>query len=385
MVRKRWCVYFCLFSIFALLYFSTASASEVKTVTTQEQTEITLNNTDDTHRAVKEELNKFIVEQNNAAVTNDDNFQDDKNIQILPSIMWGVPSNEKVNYFLNYFKTRVRERFKIWLSRSSKYLPIFSRIFQEHGIAEELIFLPLIESGFSPYATSRAQAVGIWQFMRGTAIKYGLRVDKFVDERKDPEKSAKAAALYLKDLYNMFGSWDFALAAYNAGEGKIMRTMSSVGSKDFWDVIAHRKIKKETKEYVPRFVAATLIAKEPEQYGFEDIVYETGIEYEEVMLPPKTTLKSVAKLAEIDEALVKNLNPSIKHGFLPPDTYYPVKVPKGKKEILLSNINKLQYVDSKTLKKIMAMKDRRSYSKKYKAKKHKKVANAKRIGSLRRS
>lgn len=311
----------------------------------------------------------------------------DNNTMVLNSVLWGVSSNPKVDYFINYFKTKIRERFKIWLSRSSKYLPLISKIFEEHGIAQELIFLPLIESGFSPYATSRAQAVGIWQFMRGTAIKYGLRVDKFIDERRDPEKSAKAAALYLKDLYNMFGSWDFALAAYNAGEGKIMRTMSSVGSKDFWEVIANRKIKRETKEYVPRFVAATLIAKNPEEHGFDDIEYETGIEYEEVSLPPKTTLQSVAKVIDVDEDVIKHLNPSIKHGFLPPDTYYPVKVPKDKKELLISKIHLLKVADAKLVKKVMAMKERRTFSKKYKVKrnKHKKIANAKNINFNKRS
>ncbi|GAB4437201.1 MAG: hypothetical protein OHK0040_08510 [bacterium] len=338
-------------------------------------------------KLVKKELSDLMSEKNNLSKTDEgrkeEDLKNENSNKIINSIIWGASNNEKVEYFLRYFKTKVRERFKIWLSRSSKYLPLISKIFEEHGIAQELIFLPLIESGFSPYATSRAQAVGIWQFMKGTAIKYGLRVDKFVDERRDPEKSAEAAARYLKDLYNMFGSWDFALAAYNAGEGKIMRTMSSTGSKDFWDVIAHRKIKKETKEYVPRFVAATLIAKEPEEHGFDDVEYETNIEYEEVALPPKTTLSSIAKAIDVEEELIKNLNPSIKHGFLPPDTYYPVKVPKEKKELLLSKIHLLKTVDNKTFKKVMAMKEKKRFTKRKKA--HKKIANAKRVNSDKRS
>lgn len=308
----------------------------------------------------------------------EDSFQIKEKTKILESILWGVSNNEKVEYFVNYFTTKTRERFKIWLSRSAKYLPLISKIFEEHGVAQELIFLPLIESGFSPYATSRAQAVGIWQFMKGTAIKYGLRVDKFIDERRDPEKSAKAAALYLSDLYKMFGSWDFALAAYNAGEGKIMRTMESVGSLDFWDVISHKKIKRETKEYVPRFVAATLIAKEPEEYGFDDIEYETNIEYEEVLLPPKTTLKSVADAIHVDESLIKNLNPSIKHGFLPPFTEYPVKIPIEKKEILLSKLHLLKTADAKAIKRVMAIREKKSFSKKHRIKKYRRIANAER-------
>jgi len=389
-MKKITLLMLCSFSIITVLLLKQANATEER-LAVQPTNSATVNiNPVHQEEAIKNELKQLVNnDENSPARKNevDENSSIDNKTMVLNSILWGVSSNEKVDYFLKYFKTKVRERFKIWLSRSSKYLPLISKIFEEHGVAQELIFLPLIESGFSPYATSRAQAVGIWQFMKGTAIKYGLRVDKFVDERRDPEKSAKAAALYLKDLYNMFGSWDFALAAYNAGEGKIMRTMSSVGSKDFWEVISHRKIKNETKEYVPRFVAATLIAKEPEEHGFDDIEYETGIEYEEVLLPPKTTLQSVAKAIDVDEEVIKHLNPSIKHGFLPPDTYYPIKVPKDKKEVLISKIHLLKVADAKSIKKVMAMRDKKTFAKKYKSKKtrHKKVANAKNIHSHNRS
>lgn len=303
-------------------------------------------------------------------------------------ILWGVSSNAKVNHFLNYFKTKARESFKIWLSRSSQYLPAINKIFEEHGIAEELVFLPLIESGFSPYATSRAQAAGIWQFMKGTAKRYGLRVDRFIDERRDPEKSAKAAAMYLKDLYGIFGSWDFALAAYNAGEGKIMRVKNSSKSDDFWDVIAHRKIKRETKEYVPRFVAATLIAKEPKEHGFHDVNYQSLAEVEEVLLPPKTTLKSVAEITGVVIAEIKALNPAIKNGFLPPDRHYTVRIPKDKAALLNENLDQLKKADEKTIKKILAKKEpKKKYSKKSNEarKSYKKIADAKRIYSDRRS
>lgn len=299
----------------------------------------------------------------------------------INAILWGVPQNDKVEKFVNYFKTKLRERFSVWLARSTRYLPIISKIFEEHGIAEELVFLPLIESGFSPYATSRAQAVGIWQFIKGTAQRYGLRVDKFVDERRDPEKSARAAAMYLKDLYEMFGSWDLALAAYNAGEGKIMRIISSKGSKDFWEVISHKKVKKETKEYVPRFVAATLIAKSPEEHGFDNISYSQPLEFEEVILPSKTTLSSVASIIGVDETLLKEYNPAIKHGVLPPDTDYAVRIPKDKVELLREKINLIKTADSKTIKKIMAIKEKNVYKKKKFVRKTKKIAHVKRIDS----
>lgn len=300
----------------------------------------------------------------------------------ISSILWGTPKNEKVDTFINYFKTKIRDKFAVWLSRSSRYLPIINKVFEEHGLANELVFLPLIESGFSPYATSRAQAVGIWQFIKGTAVRYGLRVDNFIDERRDPEKSAVAAAKYLKDLYEMFGSWDLALAAYNAGEGKIMRIINSKGTNDFWEVITHKKVKRETKEYVPRFVAATLIAKDPEEHGFEGIEYLPPLEYEEVLLPPKTTLASVAKIIDMDENTLREYNPAIKYGVLPPDTPYNVRIPKDKVNILLENIDDLEFADFKTLKKIMSKKQKnKHYMKKTKKRTYKKVAHVKRISN----
>ncbi|MCX7770728.1 MAG: transglycosylase SLT domain-containing protein [Proteobacteria bacterium] len=327
-----------------------------------------------------DDLKKRILERLDENIKNIDITEN--NSGYISSIIWGTPKNEKVDTFLNYFKTRLKDRFAVWLSRSSRYLPIINKIFEEHGLASELVFLPLIESGFSPYATSRAQAVGIWQFIKGTAIRYGLRVDNFIDERRDPEKSAIAAAKYLKDLYEMFGSWDLALAAYNAGEGKIMRIINSKGTNDFWEVIKHKKVKRETKEYVPRFVAASLIAKEPEEYGFEDIKYLPPLEYEEVLLPPKTTLASVGKIIDVDEDTLKEYNPAIKYGVLPPDTSYYVRIPKDKVQVLLDNFDSLERADEKTIKKIMAKKDKtKRYMKKNKKRVYKKVANVKRISN----
>jgi len=317
-----------------------------------------------------------LYEENKVAEDPTENSKD----YYLSTILWGTPKNDKVETFINYFKTKIRDRFSVWLSRSSKYLPIINKIFEEHGIANELVFLPLIESGFSPYATSRAQAVGIWQFIKGTAIRYGLRVDNFVDERKDPVKSTEAAAKYLKDLYEMFGSWDLALAAYNAGEGKISKIINLKGTNNFWDVIAHKKVKRETKEYVPRFVAATLIAKEPELYGFEDINYHPTLDFEEVVLPPKTTLSSVADIIGVDEELLREYNPAIKYGILPPDTPYVVRVPKGTSQILIENMAMLKQADEKIIKKILAKKEKKhkKYVRKQKKREFRKVANVKR-------
>ncbi len=329
--------------------------------------------------ALYEEKYYLGMEKPFSAIQTEINEENNRDSYFVEVIFWGINSNPKVNHFLNYYRDRAKERFNIWLSRAGKYLPLINRIFIENGLAEELVFLPLIESGFSPYATSRAQAVGIWQFMKGTAKKYGLRVDKFVDERRDPEMSTIAAANYLKDLYEMFGSWDFALAAYNAGEGKIKRIKNSTGYKSFWDVISHKKIKRETKEYVPRFVAATIIAKKPEDFGFENIEYNTLIEdTEKVLLPPKTTLKSIAEAISVDEETIKELNPAIKNGFLPPDTSYYVRVPRDKAEELIARIDELKKADEKSIKKAALKKDSSSKRLSKKSRKtNKKIADAK--------
>lgn len=302
----------------------------------------------------------------------------DARSKIIDIVFGGVVRNEKVDYFLNYFKTKLNTSFKTMLARSGQYLPVINKIFEENGLAEELVFLPLIESGFSPYATSRAQAVGIWQFVKGTAKRYGLRVDNFVDERKDPIKSTEAAAKYLKYLYNMFGSWDLALAAYNAGEGKISRVMRSSRSDNFWDVIANRKVKRETKEYVPRFVAAAVLAADPQKYGISDVTYEQPLDFVEIMLPGRTTLKSVSKVAGVEESMIERLNPAIKHGVLPPDGEYPVRVPATSRERIEQQTGALERADDKTVRKIATRKEPR------KAKKPKKAAGAKRIPDDRR-
>ncbi|MCI0469517.1 MAG: lytic transglycosylase domain-containing protein, partial [Nitrospirae bacterium] len=150
---------------------------------------------------------------------------------------------------LYHFKDRMKERFSEWLERSARYLDIMKEILKEKGMPDELVFLPIIESGFNPHAYSRARAVGPWQFMAATGKKYGLKIDWWRDERKDPVKSTYAAANYLKDLYGMFDSWKLALAAYNAGEGRISKAMRRSGADDYWDLLSTKQIRKETKEY----------------------------------------------------------------------------------------------------------------------------------------
>ena len=176
--------------------------------------------------------------------------------------------NDSVENHLEYFKTRGREVFQRWLDRSARYIPVMKDIFREKNLPEDLVYVAMIESGFNPYAVSWAKAVGPWQFMPATGKLYGLKIDWWIDERKDPIKSTQAAAEHLKDLHNLFGSWPLALASYNAGAGKVQRAVLRTRSEDFWDLKASRYIRKETKNYVPKYMAATIIAKNPEAYGF---------------------------------------------------------------------------------------------------------------------
>jgi len=251
--------------------------------------------------------------------------------------------NGKVEQFIQYFQTNIREKFVIWLSRSEKYIPFMRNLLKEHGLPEDLVYLSLIESGFNPYAYSRAKAVGLWQFISLTGKRYGLRVDWWVDERRDPEKSTIAAAKYLKDLYDMFECWYLAAAGYNAGEYKIIRGMKRYQTEDFWKLTQYRYLKRETKNYVPQMIAATIIAKDPEKYGFTDIEYQEPLQYEKVDVPELTALSLVAKACEIPLDEIKDLNPEIRRGVTPPnEPEYEIKIPFGKKDLFQENFERLQ-------------------------------------------
>ncbi len=245
--------------------------------------------------------------------------------------------NDSVENHLEYFKTRGREVFQRWLDRSARYIPVMKEIFKEKNLPEDLVYVAMIESGFNPYAVSWARAVGPWQFMPATGKLYGLRIDWWIDERKDPIKSTQAAAEHLKDLHNLFGSWPLALASYNAGAGKVQRAVLRTRSEDFWDLKASRYIRKETKNYVPKFMAATIIAKNPEAYGFTLTNYEP-FKFDEVMIEESTDLRLIARCAESTYEEIKELNPELRRWVTPPHfDKYVLRIPPGKKEIFLAN------------------------------------------------
>jgi membrane-bound lytic murein transglycosylase D len=250
--------------------------------------------------------------------------------------------NAKVEQFIQYFQTTIRDRFTTWLARSEKYVPFMKSLLKEQGLPEDLVYMALIESGFDPYAYSRSKASGPWQFIRWTGKKYGLRVDWWVDERRDPEKSTIAAAKYLKDLYETFECWYLAAAGYNAGEYKIIRAMKRYRTEDFWKLTKYRYLKRETKNYVPQMIAAALIAKDPEKYGFTDVEYEEPLQYEKVKVSELTALSLVAKACETSLEQIKDLNPELKRGVTPPnEPEYEIKIPFGKKDLFLKNLEAL--------------------------------------------
>ncbi len=256
------------------------------------------------------------------------------------SVIFPSELNEKVSEFIAFFQQRAENFFSKALGRSQAYEEMMKKIFREKNLPEELFYLALIESGYNPQATSRAKAGGIWQFLAKTAKRFGLKVDKWVDERRDPEKSTYAAAEYLKSLYAIFNCWDLATASYNAGEGKVLRGMKKTNSQDFWELSRHRYLKQETKRYVPMFLAAVIIAKEPQKYGFSNINYHPPLVYEKVAVPPETNLDWVAKIAETDPSELRALNPALRRGKTPPGTpHFEIKIPPGKKEIFEKNLS----------------------------------------------
>ncbi len=243
---------------------------------------------------------------------------------------------------ISFFSEKIRERFSLWLSRSGKYLELMQGILKENGIPEEIVFLPLIESGFNPYAYSPARAAGYWQFIASTAKRYGLKINWWRDERRDPVKSTEAAANYLKDLYEMFGSWNLAMAAYNAGEGRILKALNKTKTDDYWSLLNTRYIRSETKDYVPKFIAASLIANSPQNFGFEDLEYHPPLNYDEVKIESPVDLEVIAECTETTEEVIRGLNPELRRWCTPPDVpEYVLRIPEGKKDLFLENLSQI--------------------------------------------
>jgi len=249
-----------------------------------------------------------------------------------------IDVNEAVVAYVRFFQTPVvRKHFVKWLGRLPRYQERYRTILRESGLPEDTIFLAMIESGFANLAYSRAKAAGPWQFIPSTGKRMGLAQDFWVDERRDPEKSARAAAAYLKLLYSEFGDWRLAWAGYNAGEGKIGKARKK-GQLDFWTMARGKVLKRETKGYVPKLMAAAILSKHPEAFGFskEEIEAERWTEYERVNVPHAVELEAVARAAELSTKELHDLNPELRRSCTPPRGY-AVKLPLGSAEVFEKN------------------------------------------------
>ena len=242
---------------------------------------------------------------------------------------WDIPIefNKAVDRWLVYYQTRGRRSFQIHLRRAGRYEPTLRAIMREHGLPQDLVYLSMIESGYDPNAYSRAHAVGLWQFLSSTGRRYGLRIDEWVDDRRDPILATRAAAAYLKDLYEEFGSWYLAAAAYNGGSRRVWRAMRRTGSRDFWTLARRGYFPDETKEYVPKFIAAALIAKQPEKYGF-NVRTARFLGHDLGRVPDATSLDVIAEAAGVDVAEVIALNPQLIRRVTPPGESYHVRLPQ---------------------------------------------------------
>jgi len=249
--------------------------------------------------------------------------------------------NKYVEDEIRSFQTVEREFFIRAYKRSGRYRPMIVEALREAGLPEELSWLPLIESGFKVKAMSRARAVGLWQFIASTGYKYGLKRDMWIDERLDPEKSTSAAIAYLKELHDIFGDWTTVLAAYNCGEGNVLRIIRQQRINyldNFWDL--YEKLPRETARYVPRFLATLHIIKNPERYGFDLGEPERPVPYELVSVNKQMTLKSIAKEIGVSPGLLSSLNPELRRMITPP-ALYPLRVPAEKAELLLARIDRI--------------------------------------------
>ena len=264
-----------------------------------------------------------------------DTTESEIELSLEEDVPYDVPidRNEKVENSVRYFQVENRKAFARWLNRCGRYRGMILGILRQYGLPEDLLYLPLIESGYNPQAYSWAHASGPWQFISSTGKLYGLTYDWWLDERRDPVKSTHAAAKYLKTLYEEFGDWRLALAAYNCGEARVRRAIASAGTRDFWQL----QLPRQTRNYVPLFMAATIMAKSPERYGFT-VEPEPPLSYDEVTIDGCTDLKVAARCCHSTVDEIKALNPELRRWCTPPnDKAYVLKIPSGTRDSFVAN------------------------------------------------
>lgn len=278
-----------------------------------------------------EELADEVLARGDVRTTEDGAFLFDPADFDLP-----IEYNERVQFWMDYFDTRGREQFAVYLARMGRYEEMIRGALRERGMPEDLIYLALVESGFSPVARSHASAVGLWQFIAGTARRYGLEVSTYVDERRDPIKSTEAALDYLEDLYERFGSWYLAAAAYNTGENRVERILRqhAGGARGddalYWQI--SNRLHRETRNYVPKMLAAAILSTYRDHYGFGDVEPELPEAYEVVTIPDATEFAVIAEAAGVEADAIRRLNPQFTRRLTPPGRAVEVRIPAGRAE-----------------------------------------------------
>ncbi len=241
-----------------------------------------------------------------------------------------VTYNVKVKHWINYFQGPGKKWYRTWLERSHRYLPPMKRVLRERGMPQDLAYVAMIESGFSAGATSTASAVGYWQFISTTATRYDLKMNWWIDERRDFQKSTHAASRYLTDLYKMFGSWYLTAAAYNMGEGRLRRLIKKHGTNNYWVLSKKPDFPEETRDYIPKMLAAMLIAKVPALYGFTDVVGKEPYRFEYFYVPGGTDLINLAAALGVEPSMLQKLNPELTKGFIPSSVKnHRIRIPTG--------------------------------------------------------
>lgn len=279
----------------------------------------------------KGDLEKFRVQESEKASAK---VAENQELETIPTEI-----NEKVEMWIKYFQGRGRPHMERYLARSTRYEALMKKVLRDNKLPEDLFYIALIESGFSSSARSHASAVGYWQFIRGTGKRYSLDINKMVDERRDPVLATQAAAEYFRDLYSIFNSWYLSMAAYNVGEGRVIKAVRKYKTKDFWELSRNKRaLPSETDNYVPKYIAAKLIAKNPDKYGFEGIDYMTPIEFDHVTLKEPVNLRMMAEKMNFNYEDFKDLNPKFKGEIAPldKDNTLSLRIPAGTMEVAMT-------------------------------------------------